>query len=144
MYKWADVYWSQRVSLTDSMWFVCIFCSFMMTVTEPGWLLFQSLQWEGEWMKGRRVKARNCSLQITWQQRNFCEKQWTDRSNLRDYGKSLPTKKRRQCLLQPRKVMSWLKMSQKIGCPCKDAVNGERLLIMLFVVLNSYFNISLI
>lgn len=42
IYKWAEVCRSQRVPLIDSVWFTCIFCSFTMTVTESGWLLFQS------------------------------------------------------------------------------------------------------
>ena len=128
MYKWQEFRWSQRVSLIDSVWFVGVLCSFTMTVTEPAWLLFQNLQWEAERSRGKRVKARNWSLQIMGQQKDFCEKQWIDQSILRDYGKSLPAEKR----TQSRKVMSWLKLSQEVGCSCKDVVNWGRLLIIFF------------
>lgn len=90
-------------------------------------------------MRGRRVKARTGSCRSP-ANRETCEKQWTDWSNIRNYGNNLPIEKVRQCLLQPRKVVSWLKLSQEVGCTCKDEVNRARLLITLFIVLHSHFN----
>lgn len=143
-YKWTEVCWSHRVlsDLIDQC-LICL-CGF-----------FLHLQWQSQHDFCSRVCSKKLSegeerelKQGTGAWRPCGNRETTVRNSEQvsqtwDCGKSLPAKKRRQCLLPPGKVMSWLKWSQEVRYVWKDAVNMSILLIMLFIVLHRHFNISL-